>query len=88
MYRGTPKIAPECNFLGFYGHVLNKGGRTWVVPNQKPPKLGRRFPWVSVRELKHQEVGWGIGTQGCILRFIGWGIGTHGMHSITGLSEG
>ena len=30
----------------------------------KTPKIGGRFPWVSVRELKHQEVGWGIGTHG------------------------
>ena len=62
MYRGTPKIAPECDFLGFYGHVLNQDGRTWVVPNQKTPKIwqGDRDSWE------------------CNLRFIGRGIGTHG----------
>ena len=47
---------------GILGAFLNQDDRTWMVPNQKTPKIwqGDRNSWE------------------CSLRFIGWGIGTHG----------
>ena len=78
MYRGTPKIAPECNFLTSYGHVLNQGGRTWVVHNQKTPKI-----WLGIGTHGMQsEIHW-LGNRNsweCSLSLesIGREIGTHG----------
>ena len=76
MYRGTPKIAPECNFLGFYGHVLNQDDRTWVVPNQKTPKFGRGIGTHGNASRDSLAVNRDLNSS--IQRFIGRGIGTHG----------
>ena len=78
MYRGTHKIAPECNFLTSYGHVLNQGGRTWVVPNQKTPKIWLGIGTHGMQSEIHRKLAGNRNSWECGLRFIGWEIGTHG----------
>ena len=76
MYRGTPKIAPECKILDSYGRNLNQGGRTLVVPNQKTPKIWQGIGThgnASRDSMAGNRISWE-----CSLRFIGRGIGTHG----------
>ena len=80
-------------FFDLLGAFLNQDGRTWVVPNQKTPKIlqGNRDSW----ECSLRFIGLGIGLElmgmqseihwqgnrnlnSSIQRFIGREIGTHG----------